>query len=309
MTTDVFTDNAVTTLGANVTTTPVSGTSETWTITSTGAPLPQITTGQQYRVVVGPTSDTTPEIVIVTAILSSTSLTVVRGMGSVANVKTHSAGDAFSHVIAAGVMNTAAATVSAISSGTPSNPVTSASATRPTNLPVVYWACATQPTNMAIGDYWDQVAAGPTAITVANTSSLWTGANGVVLSNSTGIEHGGVASLVMTAPVTPQATNGNAYLSTNQSCTAAVTYIFTAYLQASAAGRQGWVQLNWENSSGTFLSTSTGTTTTLTSGTFVALTITATAPSTAAQVTPVFFYSVTAATDLPASEPCYFSGS
>lgn len=44
--------------------------------------------------------------------------------------------------------------VSATVSGTPSNPVTSASATRPTGLPVVYWMCATQPTNWLPNDVW-----------------------------------------------------------------------------------------------------------------------------------------------------------
>jgi hypothetical protein len=38
--------------------------------------------------------------------------------------------------------------------GTPMNPVTSASATRPTGLTVVYWQTATQPTNLAAGDIW-----------------------------------------------------------------------------------------------------------------------------------------------------------
>lgn len=38
--------------------------------------------------------------------------------------------------------------------GSSSNPVTSASAARPTGLTVVYWLCSTQPTNLAAGDVW-----------------------------------------------------------------------------------------------------------------------------------------------------------
>lgn len=38
--------------------------------------------------------------------------------------------------------------------GTPSNPVTSASAARPGGLAVVYWLCATQPTNWLPNDVW-----------------------------------------------------------------------------------------------------------------------------------------------------------
>lgn len=39
-------------------------------------------------------------------------------------------------------------------SGTANNPVTNAAATRPSGLTVVYWMCATQPTNLAAGDIW-----------------------------------------------------------------------------------------------------------------------------------------------------------
>lgn len=38
--------------------------------------------------------------------------------------------------------------------GTANNPVTSASAARPTGLQVVYWMCTTQPTNWIPGDVW-----------------------------------------------------------------------------------------------------------------------------------------------------------
>lgn len=40
--------------------------------------------------------------------------------------------------------------------GTSSNPVTSVSATRPGGLTVVHWLTTTQPTNLAIGDIWEQ---------------------------------------------------------------------------------------------------------------------------------------------------------
>jgi len=42
-------------------------------------------------------------------------------------------------------------------SGLASNPVTSAAAARPTGLTVVYWRCATQPTNWQPNDIWFKV--------------------------------------------------------------------------------------------------------------------------------------------------------
>ncbi len=38
--------------------------------------------------------------------------------------------------------------------GTASNPVTNASAARPTGIPKVFWQCSTQPTNWVAGDEW-----------------------------------------------------------------------------------------------------------------------------------------------------------
>lgn len=38
--------------------------------------------------------------------------------------------------------------------GSPSNPVTDATAPRPSGFTVVYWLCATQPTNWATNDVW-----------------------------------------------------------------------------------------------------------------------------------------------------------
>lgn len=46
------------------------------------------------------------------------------------------------------------ANLSANTLGTPNNPVTDASAARPTGLTRVYWLCATQPTNWQNGDEW-----------------------------------------------------------------------------------------------------------------------------------------------------------
>jgi hypothetical protein len=41
--------------------------------------------------------------------------------------------------------------------GTGNNPVTSASAARPTGLTRVFWMCATQPTNWVTNDEWIQL--------------------------------------------------------------------------------------------------------------------------------------------------------
>jgi hypothetical protein len=90
---DVFGDLAGTYVNATVSTTPVAGTSEVWTVIST-ATFPQIGTGgtQQFRCTVGPTTDTTPEIVICTQINSSTTMTVTRGAES-STIKTHAVND------------------------------------------------------------------------------------------------------------------------------------------------------------------------------------------------------------------------
>jgi hypothetical protein len=48
----------------------------------------------------------------------------------------------------------AEATVSANALGTANNPVTSASAARPSGLTRVYWVCPTQPTNWLANDEW-----------------------------------------------------------------------------------------------------------------------------------------------------------
>ena len=47
-----------------------------------------------------------------------------------------------------------AAVVAGVLLGSANNPVTSAGATRPTGMPVVYWRCASQPTNWAPNDIW-----------------------------------------------------------------------------------------------------------------------------------------------------------
>lgn len=105
MTTFAFSDFGATTLGANVVTAPAAGTPETWTLASTlGNPgLPQITSGQQYTATVYATGDADPEIVLVTAILNSTQVTVQRGYNGI--VKAHSVGDNFVNSIAAEWLN------------------------------------------------------------------------------------------------------------------------------------------------------------------------------------------------------------
>jgi hypothetical protein len=58
--------------------------------------------------------------------------------------------------------------------GSPSNPVTSSSAARPSGLAVVYWYCSSQPANWSPGDVWEQPPAG--SIPVISTSSPLTAA-------------------------------------------------------------------------------------------------------------------------------------
>jgi len=65
-----FANNASTTLAAAITTTPASGTAETWTVASTAASFPQ---EPQFRLLVD------SELVIVTARISTTQWTVTRG--------------------------------------------------------------------------------------------------------------------------------------------------------------------------------------------------------------------------------------
>jgi hypothetical protein len=125
MTAWIFADAGSTTLAAPISTTPTPGTTETWTLTSTtGSPaLPQITSGQQYgATVLPPGGDTNPEVVVVTAILNGTQVTVLRGQGTNGVVKTHSTGDTFTNTIPAGFLNgTITGTPSAIDSGLVSN--------------------------------------------------------------------------------------------------------------------------------------------------------------------------------------------
>jgi hypothetical protein len=90
---DVLANNASTYLNAAVTTTPAPGTVETWTFVAT-ASFPQIGTGgtQQFRMAIGPTTDTNPEIVLITQVNSATTATVTRGIEG-SPVKTHQVGD------------------------------------------------------------------------------------------------------------------------------------------------------------------------------------------------------------------------
>lgn len=104
---DLFANVAASTLAATVSTTPAAGTSETWTLVSTAAPLPQAVSGtSMYRVTVGPGTDSTPEVVWVIATLTSTTATVLRGMEG-STIKTHAIGDAFTHTVTAGVLSAA----------------------------------------------------------------------------------------------------------------------------------------------------------------------------------------------------------
>lgn len=101
---DLFSNNAATTLTAAITTTPTAGTTETWAVASTAAPLPQIVGAQIYTVTVGLATETDREIVDVAVINSGTSLQVTRGAEG-STVKTHASGDPFTHVVTAAFLN------------------------------------------------------------------------------------------------------------------------------------------------------------------------------------------------------------
>lgn len=96
---DVWANNASSYLTTAVTTTPTAGTSEVWDVASTTS-FPQIGTAEikQFRLVVGPVSDTDPEIVLCTQIQGNTTLLVLRG-AETSTIKTHSVGDPVIHVV------------------------------------------------------------------------------------------------------------------------------------------------------------------------------------------------------------------
>ncbi len=104
MPTEVWANNAASTLSAAITTTPAAGTVETWSVASTSS-FPQIGTAatEQFHATVGPLSDLSPEIVICLAINSATSVNVSRGAEG-STVKTHALGDPFTHTVSAGAL-------------------------------------------------------------------------------------------------------------------------------------------------------------------------------------------------------------
>lgn len=110
-TADLFANvgGAATTLGTGAGTTfaaagATAGASETWTLASTAAPLPQIGLGQQVRFTVGPASDTSPEIVWATATLTGSTMTVLRGMEG-STIKAHAVSDPFTATATAGTLS------------------------------------------------------------------------------------------------------------------------------------------------------------------------------------------------------------
>lgn len=93
-----FGNSAMAALTSAISTTPSAGTSETWAVTSTAVPFPQTGT---FPLTVGPITDLTPEIVLVTAVPNSTHFTVQRGSES-STIKTHANGDAVTLALTAG---------------------------------------------------------------------------------------------------------------------------------------------------------------------------------------------------------------
>ena len=107
MVTEAYANNALTTLagtGQPWASIPSAGTSEIWQITSSGLPLPQVTTGvSQYRAAIYTTNvgDINPELVIVTNTIDATHIQVTRGAEG-SPIKSHAAGDTFAVIVTKG---------------------------------------------------------------------------------------------------------------------------------------------------------------------------------------------------------------
>jgi hypothetical protein len=102
---ELFANSPLATLGANVVTTPVAGTQETWTInvSSLGAAWPTLATNKQFRCSIG----TSGEIILVTAgttTLGSQSWTVTRGVEN-SNITTHATGDVIALILTGAAMS------------------------------------------------------------------------------------------------------------------------------------------------------------------------------------------------------------
>jgi hypothetical protein len=71
-------------------------------------------------------------------------------------------------------------------SGSAENPVTSPTAARPTGLTRVWWECPTQPTNLAVGDVWNNTTTVTAPTNTVAPAVTGTAAVGQVLTASTG---------------------------------------------------------------------------------------------------------------------------
>lgn len=208
--------------------------------------------------------------------------------------------------------NAAGTAASALNtSGTASNPVTIYSAARPTGLTVVWWACATQPTNLALGDIWLDTYVASTQVVFNNTVGNWTGtyANSTVAS-STVQEHGAVASLAVTATAAATSYGLDSTSAGRVAVTAGTQYTVTMYFYATAASRQAQVGVQFYNSGGTLVSggTVSAPTVTLTQNAWTTITTTFTVPATATLVeADPSIQVVGAASNVPASDLTYIS--
>lgn len=88
----VASNNGITYLATAVTTTPASGTVETWNVGSTAGRFPQITAGQQFPISIGPPTDLDPEICLVTGLVDGTHWQLQRGAEG-STIKTHAVND------------------------------------------------------------------------------------------------------------------------------------------------------------------------------------------------------------------------
>ncbi len=93
------------TLNGAISTTPAAGTQETWTLSSTGTPLPAVFPYKARIDDSATTPDTTVEIVKVTAHPSGTTATVERGAEG-STIKAHANGAKFRNMLTGGLVDT-----------------------------------------------------------------------------------------------------------------------------------------------------------------------------------------------------------
>lgn len=206
MAVDIFTNNAHAILSAAIATTPAAGIIETWSVTSSAAPLPQPTAGQQYRAVID------SEYVLVTGpVPSATTLTVTRGAEG-SSPAVHASGATLQPVITGGFLGGLSALLSVVA------PVTVAGALAVnTQTPVdASGSVLPAPTGVAVTTAVIGGSIGATVarfykVTAVNAYGETTGSVEVTVTTGTG----SVNANTVTWTVLPAGTSANIYASTS----------------------------------------------------------------------------------------------